>query len=71
MVRVITGFNVINAPNGQRLGFTYSEMNEDGKTVKDNYKGSMIVLDETAQENINSLKEFISKWIEKQNEEVQ
>lgn len=67
MTRVITGFNVVNAPQGQRLGFTFSEMDDSGKTVKDNSKGSMIVLDEGCQKNIDEIKTFINKWINEQN----
>ena len=31
MRRVITGFNATNAAQGQRLGFTYTEMTDTGK----------------------------------------
>ena len=30
MRRVITGFNATNAAQGQRLGFTYTEMTDSG-----------------------------------------
>lgn len=40
MRRVITGFNATNAAQGQRLGFTYTEMTDSGKTTSDNNKGS-------------------------------
>ena len=44
MRRVITGFNATNAAQGQRLGFTYTEMTDSGKTTSDNNKGSMTTL---------------------------
>lgn len=56
MRRVITGFNATNAAQGQRLGFTYTEMTDSGKTTSDNNKGSMTVLSEEAQSHIDWLK---------------
>ena len=64
MKRFITGFNVMNAAQGQRLGFTYTEMTDSGRTTSDNNKGSMTVLDEEAQSHIEWLKKFINTWIE-------
>ena len=68
MRRVITGFNATNAAQGQRLGFTYTEMTDSGKTTSDNNKGSMTVLSEVAQSHIDWLKKFINDWIEEQGE---
>lgn len=64
MKRIITGFNITNAAQGQRLGFTYTEMTDSGKTISDNNKGSMTVLDEEAQTHIEWLKKFVNGWIE-------
>jgi len=63
MRRVITGFNATNAAQGQRLGFTYTEMTDRGKTSTD-----MTVLSEEAQSHIDWLKKFINDWIEEQGE---
>lgn len=64
MKRIITGFNITNAAQGQRLGFAYTEMTDSGKTISDNNKGSMTVLDEEAQTHIEWLKKFVNDWIE-------
>ena len=33
---VITGLNVMNTGEGERIGFTYSKMTQDGKIIKQN-----------------------------------
>ena len=60
MKRVITGFNVMNAAQGQRLGFTYTEMTDSGRTTSDNNKGSMTFLVEVAHSNIEFLNTFVN-----------
>ena len=68
MRRGFTGFIATIAAQGQRLGFTYTDMTDSGKTTSDNNKGSMTVLSEEAQSHIDWLKIFINDWIEEQGE---
>lgn len=63
----VTGFNVMDVPEGTRIGFTYSEVTEEGKITRQNAKGSMIVFDEKTGNEIGKIKEFIKNWIETSN----
>lgn len=62
---VITGLNEMNTAEGERIGFTYSKMTEDGKIIKQNAKGSLILTDEGISKKIADIKEYLREWIER------
>lgn len=46
LIKKVTSINLMNMPDGLRLTFTYSTLNERGETVESNAKGSFVVNDE-------------------------
>ena len=46
---------------GDRLAYTYSEIDENGNLVSQNNKGNFIVLDDALQEHINEIGSYIKK----------
>ena len=55
LINKITSINLTNMPEGLRLTFTYSTLNEKGETVESNAKGSFVLLDESAVSNADAL----------------
>ena len=45
VIKKVTSINLTNMPEGLRLTFTYSILNEKGETVESNARGSFVVLD--------------------------
>lgn len=62
---VITGLNAMNTGEGERIGFTYSKMTRDGKIIKQNAKGSLILTDEEIKAKLSEIKTYLIEWIEK------
>ena len=62
---VITGLNVMNTGEGERIGFTYSKMTQDGKIIKQNAKGSLILTDEEIKAKLAEVKTYLEEWIER------
>lgn len=58
-IKKITSFTHHRTGEGSRLSATYSEITEDGALVKSNERFNVIVVDETIQEHIDSLTEFL------------
>ena len=56
-MKKITGIAILTTAEGERITYTYSEIDETtGRVVQSNIKRSFIVLDQETQEIINSLK---------------
>lgn len=45
---------------GSRISYTYSEIDENGKIVADNVKDSLVVVDETVQEAVDTVNEYLN-----------
>lgn len=45
MIKKITFIDIRNLPEGTRLSYTYSVLDESGKIIDSNVKGSFVVLD--------------------------
>ena len=59
MITKITSFTAHQTPEGMRLSFTYSVINENGGLVKSNERYTVIVLDD----NINNDIAEINTWL--------
>ncbi len=69
MKKVLTSVTMHTTSEGQRLSYTYSEVNEDtGAIVRDNIRESVIVMDTPANrealEHIAAVKEYVSGKLE-------
>ena len=58
-IQKITSFTHHTTGEGSRLSATYSEMTEDGTLVKSNERFNIIVVDDTIQEHINAINEYL------------
>ena len=62
-MKILTGFAVIKDSVGNRITYTYSEVNEDGTIVSSNNKESFIVLDNETNNLISQLEDKIKTRI--------
>ena len=58
-IQKITSFTHHTTGEGSRLSATYSEITEDGDLVKSNERFNIIVVDDTIQEHINAINEYL------------
>ena len=59
MIKKITSFTHHTTGEGSRLSATYSEITEDGALVKSNERFNIIVVDDTIQEHIDAINEYL------------
>ena len=62
-MKILTGFAVIKDSVGNRITYTYSEVNEDGTIVSSNNKESFIILDTETNNLISQLENKIKERI--------
>ncbi len=60
-MKILTSFIVLNTGEGERISFTYSEVNEDGTIVSQNNKKNFLVLDSGLKDNLNEIKKYIEE----------
>ncbi len=58
-MKIMTGFAVINDRNGERITYTYDEVDDLGNITKSNIKESYLVLDQDTKDAISSLKTLV------------
>ena len=59
MIKKITSFTSHTTPEGERISYTYSEIDENGTVVTSNKRATCIVLDVEIQECINKINTFL------------
>ncbi len=59
MVKKITSFTAHTTAEGERLSYTYSEIDDNGTLVKSNERVSCIVLDTEILEAISKINNFL------------
>lgn len=60
-MKKLTSFSNFKATEGDRISFTFSEIDEKGNIESRNNKGSFIVMDNTLMEHINAIKQYINE----------
>lgn len=60
-MKKLTSFTHLTTGEGDRIAYTYSEIDENGNLVSQNNKGNFIVLDDVLQEHINEIGSYIKK----------
>lgn len=60
-MKKLTSFTHLTTGEGDRIAYTYSEIDENGNLVSQNNKGNFIVLDDALQEHINEIGSYIKK----------
>lgn len=59
-MRKVTSFTHLVTGEGDRIAFTFSEINESGEIISQNNKGNFIVMDEEVKQAIDMINEKIS-----------
>lgn len=62
-MRKVTSFTHLVTGEGDRIAFTFSEINESGEIISQNNKGNFIVMDEEVKQAIDMINEKISTKI--------
>lgn len=60
-MKKLTSFSVFKSTEGDRISFTFSEIDDKGNIESRNNKGSFIVMDNTLMEHINAIKQYINE----------
>ena len=60
-MKKITSFTHLITGEGDRIAFTYSEIDEEGNLVSQNNKGNFIVVDSALKEHIDEISEYITE----------
>ena len=60
-MKLLSGFAVINDTIGKRISYTYTEVDETGKVLKQNVKESFLVLDDETKTFIDQLENKINE----------
>ncbi|MNI72419.1 hypothetical protein D3C73_1283580 [compost metagenome] len=58
-MKILTGFAVIEDRNGQRVTYTFDEVDERGNITKSNVKQSYLALEPSTKEAIAGLKTLV------------
>lgn len=58
-MRILTGFAVINDRNGERVTYTYDEVDDLGNIIKSNVKESYLALEQETKDAIANLRALI------------
>lgn len=61
-IKQLASFAVINVNGGQRVTFTYDEIDPDtGDVISQNNKGNFYAVDQTLLQNIESIRSYIQE----------
>ena len=61
-LKQLASFAVINVNGGQRVTFTYDEIDPDtGDVISQNNKGNFYAVDQTLLQNIESIRSYIQE----------
>lgn len=59
-MKKLTSFSAFKATEGERIAYTYSEIDSNGIITSRNNKGSLIVLDNEILSHIDAINQFIN-----------
>lgn len=58
-MKKLTSFTAHVTAEGQRISFTYSEIDPDGKLINQNERENFVVMDKELQSNIDAINDYI------------
>lgn len=64
MKKLLTSFTSHVTGEGQRISYTYSEVDENGKLKNQNLRENFIVMDDELQGHIDAINDFIKRRME-------
>lgn len=59
-MKILTSFVCLNTGEGDRIAFTYSEVDKSGNIISQNNKKNFLVLDSDLKDKLNAIKEYIN-----------
>ena len=59
MTKKITMISKINTGEGERIVYTYSEINNSGEVVNQNLKGNFLILDPEVAGHVDAIRKYI------------
>lgn len=60
-MKKLTSFTAHVTAEGQRISFTYSEIDSTGKLISQNERENFIVVDDEPQSHIDAINEYIKR----------
>lgn len=63
-MKKITAFTKYEESGFCELAYNYKEVSDEGKIIKDNAKGGIVVMDEAVKEHIKAIEDFLLSKIE-------
>lgn len=63
-MKIVTSSTVFGDSVGMRLSITYSEVDEQGRIIKDNIRLDRVITDQTAKQLANSLMEYAQSLVD-------
>lgn len=60
-MKKVTSFTHLITGEGNRIAFTYSEMNESGDLIRQNNKANFVAIDQELLTHINAINDYINK----------
>ncbi len=61
MTKKITMISKINTGEGERIVYTYSEINNSGEVVNQNLKGNFLILDPEVAGHVDAIRKYIEE----------
>ena len=58
-MKQLSSFMVLNVNGGDRVSYTYDEVNDTGDLLSTNNKESFVVVDESLRADINGIRDYI------------
>lgn len=59
-MKILTSFVCLNTGEGDRIAFTYSDVDKSGNIISQNNKKNFLVLDSDLKDKLNAIKEYIN-----------
>ena len=59
-MKIFTSFVCLNTGEGDRIAFTYSDVDKSGNIISQNNKKNFLVLDSDLKDKLNAIKEYIN-----------
>lgn len=63
-MKKLTSFTGHKTSEGQRISYTYSEIDETGKLINQNIRENFIVMDEELQGHIEGIESYINERLQ-------
>lgn len=60
-MNVVTSFTHLTTGEGNRIAYTYSELDSTGNLVSQNNKGNFVAVDPELVSHINAINDYINK----------